>query len=295
MRRNRRDRVAAMTREILRVEKRAACGHRGRHVIGNLALVEGARALGGDALERRGQRRKTDHVAFIRRRAVEQIMPGRAGIGLELADIAAPVPRHPRGHRKAAFGVADGRRQCAVEPEAAMRFQNRFPGIERARHGDGVDRIADLAHVLIAQCLERSLGAGAAGAVIAPHRFARLRHQAVAIAANAGHMRLDHAQGRHCRHRRVGRAAAGAQRLDGGQGRQRVRGRRHAFAGNHGRAAGELEIAAHSHSTVGDFRTGRVRRLRAPAQLFRARVRRLRARLRGFQPSPHAARNAASM
>jgi len=101
------DRVAAVAREILRREERAARRHRRRHVRGDLALVEGARALGGDGFQRRGQRRKTDHVAFLGRRAVEQIMLGGAGIGFELADVPLPIPRHARRHRETAFGVFD--------------------------------------------------------------------------------------------------------------------------------------------------------------------------------------------
>ena len=138
--RDRRHHIAAVAREILRRQKRAARGHGRRHVVGDFALVEGARALGGDGLERRGQRRKTDDVAFLWRRAVEQIMLRRAGFGLELADIATPVPGHARRYRKAALGVFDRRLQRAVETEAAMAFENRLPGIERARHGDGVNR-----------------------------------------------------------------------------------------------------------------------------------------------------------
>ncbi len=94
--RDRRHGVAAMAREILRRQERAARGQRRRHVVGDLAFVEGARALGGDGFQRRGERRKADHIAFFRRRAVEQIMLRRARIGGELADIALPIPRHAR-------------------------------------------------------------------------------------------------------------------------------------------------------------------------------------------------------
>src|SRR5450631_647398 len=137
-------------------------------------------------------------------------MLGRAWIGLELADVPLPVPRHTRGDWETALGVFDRGCKRAVEPEAAMRLEDRFPGIERARHGDGVDRVADLAHALGAQSVVRRLGAGAAGAVIAPDRLAQLRDQAIAIAADTGHVRLDHAQRRYRRHRGIRRAATGA-------------------------------------------------------------------------------------
>ena len=292
--RDRRHRVAAMAREIVRGEERAARGKRRRHVVGDLALVEGARALGGNGLERRGQRRKADHVAFLRRRAVEQIMLGRARIGLQLADIAAPVPGDARGHREAALGIFDRGRQRAVEAEAAMRLEDRLPGIERARHGDGVDRSADLAQALRAQRLVRGLGAGAAGAVIAPHRLARLRHQAITIAADAGHMRLDHAQRRHRRHRGIGRVAAGAQRVDGGQAspadaRSPPCRRRRSRAS--GRGAGNRGSWSFQCRRV---RTGCVRRFFPPARFFPARARRFPARVRCFRSPCRTAPNAAS-
>ena len=89
-------------------------------------------------------------------------------------------------------------------------------------------------------------GAGAAGAVVAPDRLAGLGDHAEAVAADAGHVRLDHAEHRDRGHRRVGRIAARAQRLDRGERRQRMRGRRHALAGDDRRAARQMEVAAHA-------------------------------------------------
>ena len=146
-----------MAREILRGQERAARRHGLRHVVGDLALVEGARALGGDGLQRLRQRRKADHVAFLGRAAVEQIMLGSAGIGLELADMSLPIPSYARGHGKPALGIFDRGRKRAVETEAAVRLQNRLPGVDRAWHGDGVDRIADLGHSLGTERLIRTL------------------------------------------------------------------------------------------------------------------------------------------
>ncbi len=250
--RDRRHHIAAMLGEILRRQERAARGNRRRHVVGDLAFVEGARALGGDGLQRLRQGRQAHDVAFLRRVAVEQIMLGGAGIGLELGDMPAPVPGDALRHRKAALGIFDRRLQSAREIEAAVRLEDRLPGIERARHGDGVHRgHADRFHALGAQRLIGGRGARAAGAVIAPDRFARLRHQRIAVAADAGAFRLDHAERGAGGDRGIRRRAAGAQRVDGGERRQRMRGRRHAFAGDDGRAAGQLEIAAHAN--VGMF------------------------------------------
>ena len=151
------DHIAAVARKILRREERAARRNRLRHVVGDFAFVESARALGGDGLQRCRQRRKADDVAFLRRGAVEQIMLCGAGIGLELADMAAPVPGDARGNRKSAFGIFDRRLQRAIEPEAAVALEDRVPGIDRARHRDGMDRRADFGHALGAQALRTKL------------------------------------------------------------------------------------------------------------------------------------------
>ena len=123
------------------------------HVVGDFAFVEGARSFARDRLQGRGKRRKANDIALPGRAAIEQIVPGGARIGFELADMALPVPRHARGHRETPFGVLDRRRKRAVETEAAVRFQNCVPGIDRARHGDRMDRIADLGQALGAQRL----------------------------------------------------------------------------------------------------------------------------------------------
>ena len=80
--RDRRDDFAAVAGEILLGQERAARANRLHHVLRDLAFIEGARAFLRDRLHGRSQRRKLDHVAFVRRGAVEQIMlrvaPGSA-------------------------------------------------------------------------------------------------------------------------------------------------------------------------------------------------------------------------
>jgi len=127
-----------------------------------------------------------------------------------------------------------------------MRVEDRRPGVDRTRHDHGVDRVAgDGGDASRHERLERRARAGAAGAVVTPDRLPRHVQHAEAIAADAGHLRLDHAQHRDRGDRRVGGVAAGAQRLDGGKARQRMRGGGHALAGDDRRAARELKIAAH--------------------------------------------------
>src|SRR5664280_3576258 len=59
--RDRRDGVAVVARKILCGQKRAARLDGRCHVVGYLAFVESARALGGNGLERRGQCGKTNN------------------------------------------------------------------------------------------------------------------------------------------------------------------------------------------------------------------------------------------
>ena len=66
--------------------------------------------------------------------------------------------------------------------------------------------------------------------------------QRKAVAADAGRLRLDHAEQRAGRHRRVRRRAAGLQHLDAGERRQGVRGRHHPVLGVDRGPAGEMEI-----------------------------------------------------
>ena len=70
---------------------------------------------------------------------------------------------------------------------------------------------------------------------------------------------------------RVGGVAAGAQRLDGGAGRQRMRRRRHALAGDHRRAAGQMKVTARSWMRGGATASGTATRRRARSRCRAAR------------------------
>jgi len=248
---DRRDRLAAMTSKVLGGEEGPAGGNGRDDVVGDRPFVERARALRCDRAERSRQRREFDDVAFRRRQAVEQEMARGAGIGAQLADLSSPVPGDARGDGKSALGVVDRRSERAIEGKASMRVEDRRPGVDRARHGHGVDRVArDGGDATRHERLERGSRAGASGAVVTPDRLTRRLQHAEAIAADAGHLRLDHAQDRDRGDCRVGGVAAGAQRLDGGEARQRMRGRGHALASDDRRAAGQLKIAAHDDSSV---------------------------------------------
>src|SRR5690348_2093512 len=142
-----------MAREVLAPHERAALRDRVDHLVGERAFVERARALRCDRLHRVAEPRKPYDVAFLRRLAVEEIMPARAGIGRKLAALALPVPRHARCDGEAVLRVADRALQSAIEAEAAVRFEHRVPGIDRARHRHRVNGILEAREALLAKRL----------------------------------------------------------------------------------------------------------------------------------------------
>ena len=245
IRRDRGDDIATMLRKVVRSEQPALLLNRGRNVVRNGPLVECLGAAAHDRLQRRGQRGQTHDAADRRRRAVWQVVFRGARMWLELGGVVDPVGANARRDDVAVLGVADRRLQCAAEAEAAMFLQDRFPGINCARHRDGMRRGGGNlpAHACGQHLLGRGCSRGAAGAIVAPHRLIGLRYQAETVAADAGHRRLDHAQHRDRRDCGIGCGATGFQRFDCREASERVRGRSHPLARVNGRAAGQVEIA----------------------------------------------------
>src|SRR5262249_30313673 len=130
-----------------------------RHVVGDLALVESARALAGDGFQGGRECGKADHIALFGRAAIEQIMLCGAWIGLELADLALPIPRHAPGDGKTSFRILDRGRKPAIKTEATVRPEDRLPGVDCARHGHRMNRTAYFGQSLRTQRLSRRRGA----------------------------------------------------------------------------------------------------------------------------------------
>src|SRR5262249_13044094 len=146
--RNRRNRVTAMAREILRSEEGVARRKRSSHVVRDFALVESTSTLCSDRLQRRCKRRKANDVAFLGCSAVEKVMPGRSGISLELGDVSLPVPGHACADGKSALGIFDRRRQRVVETKTTMRLQDFLPSFDCSGHGDRMDGVANSSQTL---------------------------------------------------------------------------------------------------------------------------------------------------
>jgi hypothetical protein len=172
-------------------------------------------------------------------------MFGQSPVALQPSYHARPVEGYTRGDGETIFGVMDRGSQCAVETDGAVRLQRRFPRFHRAGHGHGMDRGADLGKTLRAQGFGRRFRRGTARAVIAPGGLIWFSQHHEAVAADAGHVRLDDAERRASGHRSVGRVAAVSQHVDCREARQWMRRRRHAGGRNDRRAARKLEISAH--------------------------------------------------
>ncbi len=244
---DRRHELAGRGREIGLAMAPAAALQEARHGCRQLALVERGRPVLADPAQGRGQRRQAQPIARHRRPAVRQIEPAAALAALQGRHQLRPVTGDPRRHHEAVLGGPDRRLQQLRQILAAMRRQQPAPGVDRARHGHAMHAVRrQLGHALIEQLLQPQAGRRPARAVQRDHAALRWRHQDEAVAADAGHGRLDHALHRHRRDRRVDRIAAGAQHVEGRQRRRRMRGRGHAMLGKSGRTAGALEIA-HGH------------------------------------------------
>src|SRR5258708_1078950 len=104
----------------------------------------------------------------------------------------------------------------------------------------------DGAYALVPKGVGARRGGGAAGTVVTPNRRSGLRNEAETIASDAGHMGLDDRKRGRRRDRGIRRCAARLEGVDRHLARQRMRGCRHAVAGEHRRAAWAMEIARHS-------------------------------------------------
>ena len=158
-----------------------------------------------------------DHVAGDRRLAVRQQIALGVGAVLQLLELVLPVEGDAGRDDIALLRGLDRRLQQGVEPHLAVIAQDRVPGVDRAGNADRMRRgqrhRVDLA-------LEIPFGRRrhrrAAGAVIGDDLALALRlDQRKAVAADAGGLRLDHAEQRAGRHRGVRGRAAGAQHVDG--------------------------------------------------------------------------------
>jgi hypothetical protein len=216
------------------------------HVGGDRSLVEGVAPAAGDGAQGLGEQRVEDAVAAAERCAVAQEDAGCDGIVGDLAGRADEVEGDARRHRAAGFRERDRRPQQVGHVAGAVVGGEAEPGVDRARDGDGVGgALVDGGEAALEIPAELGRGRGPAGAVEGDRQSAGRGIEDEAVAADAGHVRLRHAQQRAGGDRRVDGVAAGAQHLDGRQGGERVGGRRHALDAEGGRTRRLVEVAHH--------------------------------------------------
>ena len=222
------DELAGRAREVVDGVQAAGLGEEPHHALGELTPVERFGPVRRDPLQGVGERRQADLLAGGRRMIVGQVEDAACGAAQQAFAGLCPVMGDPRGDDEAALGVADGGLQELVQPLAAVGREQPRPGIDRARHGHAMGVGVEIGHALLPQALEARRGRRPAGAVEGDDAAARRRQQHEAVAADAGHRRLDHALHGDGRDRGVDRVAAGAQHVERGQRRRRMRCRRHA-------------------------------------------------------------------
>ncbi len=210
------------------------------------ALIEGARAALRDVAQALAEQRLGMAVAGARCLAARQEERRGAGILRQQRGVIRPVEGDARGDRIAVLGIVDGAGEQPLQRQRAMIGVQPGPGRDGAGHGDGVGAgLGDLAFEPERfQLLDGGGGRRAAAAVQRDGRLALRRIEHEAVAADAGHVRLDHALRRHRGQRGVHRIAAGREDLQPGGGRQRVRGGDRGVARHHRRAGGSEEVSS---------------------------------------------------
>jgi hypothetical protein len=209
-----------MAREILARVQAALRAQAAHDVVGDPAAVEGIGTVARDGFHGFCEGGKGDAVAGQRRLAFGQQHGARSRIGAQPVGSTAPIGGDLRRDREALGGEVDGGLQQPVDAELAVIVGEAAPRLDRARHRHRMYAVGrDLADTAIEEPLGAGGGGRAAGAVVGDHLVAALgRDQHEAIAADAGHGGLDHAERGGGGDRGVDRVAAGAQDVDGDQG-----------------------------------------------------------------------------
>ena len=214
------------------------------HIVGDGAFVKSGAALLGDTAERGGQKRLTHRFAQDERLAAAQkqrrgdriVGDPRAGLG--------EIERNARRHRAAFLGQADGRLQQFFHLPRAEIGKEPEPGIDGARHSDGVCRpLRNFIEAALHIPIQRRRGGRSAGTIERNRQPALRRIEDETIPTDTGHVRLGEAEHRRRRDRRIDGIAAVAQDFDGGLRGQRVRSRGHRFVADGGRTARPLEMS----------------------------------------------------
>ncbi|MHC2777594.1 hypothetical protein ACVIM7_007085 [Bradyrhizobium liaoningense] len=229
------------------------------HVLRDRPLVEGVAAILGDRAQGLAELGLANDVAGHRRLAARQQVAHGVGAILQLLELVLPVEGDAGRDDVAFLGRLDRRLKQPVETELAVVAQNRREGIDHAWDRDRMRRGqrhgVDLA--LEIPVGVRRLGR-TAGAVIGDDLALAARlDQRKTVPADAGRLRLNHAEQGRGGNGRVHRRAAIAQHLDRRERGLRVRGRDHRVGGVDRGPAGEMEVSHRISCSLGRRREWR--------------------------------------
>ena len=233
--------------QVLLREEPAVGPREGEQVARDRAAVEGLPALAADRLVRAGQGRVLEDLALARGAAVDQEGAGEARLVLEEPGAAGPVPGDDLRHRLALARGARGGGQELGHRETAEPAVQLEPRVHRSRHRPRPGRVRWDGAVGVRADLVRGQRAGRPARAVEAVEASRLRvpHEREKVAADPAGDRLQEAEGRVHRDRRVHRAAAALEDVHADLGRERVRGGHHAVSRvDHG--AGGEGLAFHA-------------------------------------------------
>ena len=181
-------------------------------VVRNRARVEPRPPRAPDHPQGRGERRLPVDVALGRRLVAGQEHGGGLRQPPEAGRVAAPIEGDTGRDRVAVLGSLRGRFEERREIKLAVIAVQPQPGVDRAWDGDGERRdVLDDGNAVLGREFERGGRGRAAGAVERHRLLARPLNDGEAIAPDAGHAGLDHAEKRGRGDRGVDRAAAAPQ------------------------------------------------------------------------------------
>ena len=235
--------IAVLPREVLFLVQAAGRAQLGSQGLGHLAGIESGRALAADATQRFGEGGVAEQVAEFGRATAGQKGGMAVGIARELLDLPVPVPGDARRYAHAFVGEADRGRKHLRKRFGSMIPVQRAPGRDRAgyRHRMRGSRrnFTDVA-VDVPPGFRRARRPSRT--VKRDRRRAAHREQGEAVAADAGHVRLDDTLHGDGGERGIDGVAAGSQHLEAGGRGRRMRGADHSVLANRDRSALLREI-----------------------------------------------------
>ena len=230
--------IAAMPCEVFLLMQPAGLAQFCGQGLGYLAGVESGCALATDATQGFGKRAVAEEVANLRCATAGEIRGAGCRITRELLDLPAPIPGDARRHPHALLGKADRRRQNLRKRLRSMVPVQRAPRRDRTgyrhRMGRGWRNFTDVPiDIPFGFCRARRTPR----TVERDRRRAAHREQCEAVAAYAGHVRLDNSQYGDGGEGSVDRIAARSQHIEAGHGGRRMRRADHAVLANRHRSA----------------------------------------------------------